>query len=312
MAGVRTDLIVTNCMSWHIILALLSAFVFALSIIFVKAGVRSATPTTALWLTLAVNVLLLWSWGIMRGELNPDWYSWGYFAISGMFAPLLGRLFQFQGIRHLGTNISTPITLTHPLVTVLIAVLFLEERLTITGFVGATLVIMASTLVGSEGNGGKPGQLAVLATRKRYLVLPLLASLGYGISIAFRKIGIESGADPVVAAAVTVSSAWVWLSLYLIVTGGFSQIRCARRELVYFLLSGIASGLGPVLLYAALQLADLVVVAPLASTTPLFVLFISYLFVRQDEIFTVKVIVGTIATVVGIILLTGYGLETSL
>src|SRR5690606_32193488 len=110
-----------------------------------------------LWLTLAVNVLLLWSWGISRGDVNPDWYSWGYFAISGVFAPLLGRLFQYQGIRHLGANISTPITLTHPLVTVLIAVLFLEERLTTTGFVGAILVIIASTLVGSEGNGGKPG-----------------------------------------------------------------------------------------------------------------------------------------------------------
>lgn len=299
-------------MPWHIVLALLSAFVFALSITFVRAGVRSATPTTALWLTLAVNVLFLWCWGLLRGNWKPDWYSWGYFAISGVFAPLLGRLFQFQGIRRLGANISTPITLTHPLVTVLIAVLFLNERLTTMGLAGAMLVIVASMLVGSEWNGGKPGGRTLLATKKRYLALPLFASLGYGISIVFRKIGVETGTDPVVAAAVTMGSAWLWLSLYLLITRSFGQIRCSRRELSYFLLSGIASGLGPVLLYAALRLADLVVVAPLASTTPLFVLFISYLFVRQDEVFTPKVIVGTIATVAGIIFLTGYGLETSL
>ena len=76
----------------------------------------------------------------------------------------------------------------------------------------------------------------------------------------------------------------------------------------FFLLAGIFSSLGPVLLYFSLQYADLVIVAPLASTTPLFVLLMSYLFLRADEIFTTKVVMGTIATVLGVMMVTMYGI----
>ena len=50
------------------------------------------------------------------------------------------------------------------------------------------------------------------------------------------------------------------------------------------------------------------IVAPLASTTPLFVLLMSYLFLRADEIFTTKVVMGTIATVLGVMMVTMYGI----
>ncbi|WP_297836333.1 hypothetical protein [Pseudomonas sp.] len=41
------------------------------------------------------------------------------------------------------------------------------------------------------------------------------------------------------------------------------------------------------------------VIAPLAATTPRFVLLESYVFIRADEIFTPQVIAGTLATVAG-------------
>ena len=62
------------------------------------------------------------------------------------------------------------------------------------------------------------------------------------------------------------------------------------------------------LLFFAMQYADLVVVAPLASTTPLFVLLMSYIFIRADEIFTTKVVMGTIATVLGVMMVSVYGI----
>lgn len=288
-------------------LALLSALMFSLTFLLVRIGVKDASSATALWITLTVNVVLLWTWSLLiNGEQFQDWWRWRYFFLSGMFAPLLGRLFQFQGMARLGANITTPLTLTHPVISVILAMLFLGERLTPLGLIGALLVVLGSVMVGAQG--GQNDTRSLTTVPRRYLLLPALASLCYGISIVLRKMGIDIGTDAITAAAVTCSSSWLFATLYFLGAGSFPRMRCSSREFGYFLLAGLFSALGPVLLYAALQRESLVVIAPLAATTPLFVLLMSYLFIRADEIFTRPVLAGTFATVAGVVLVTTYGL----
>ncbi len=288
-------------------MALLSALMFALTFVFVRVGVKSASTTTALWLTLFVNVVFLWGWSLLvYGWQFEQWWEWRYFFLSGVFAPLLGRLFQFQGMAKLGANITTPLTLTHPVISVVLAILFLGEEVTNLGLLGALMVVLGSVVVGAQG--GQNPTRSLQNVSRVYLLLPLVASLSYGISIVFRKIGIDIGSDAVTAAAVTCTSSWFFSTLYVLFTGAVGEIRCSRRELGFFVLAGIFSSLGPVLLYAALQFEGLVVIAPLAATTPLFVLLVSYVFIRADEIFTPQVVAGTVATVAGVILVTTYGL----
>lgn len=288
-------------------LSLTSALMFAFTFTLVRVGVKTASSETALWLTLSINVVFLWGWSLVGyGWQFGDWWQWRYFFIAGIFAPLLGRLFQFLGMAKLGSNITTPLTLTHPVVTLVLAMAFLGETLTTLGLFGALLVIIGSVVVGSQG--GKNETASLRAVPKTYLLLPIVASFSYGISMVFRKVGIDIGTDAVTAAAVTTTTSWFFASLYTGVTGRFKQIRCTRKELRFFILAGIFSSLGPVLLYFSLQYADLVVVAPLASTTPLFVLLMSYIFLRADEIFTTRVVMGTIATVLGVMMVTVYGI----
>tara|TARA_R110000796_G_scaffold252577_1_gene388033 strand:- start:3609 stop:4511 length:903 start_codon:yes stop_codon:yes gene_type:complete len=288
-------------------MALLSAFMFALTFVFVRVGVKNASTATALWVTLFINVIFLWGWSLsVYGWQFEQWWEWRYFFLSGVFAPLLGRLFQFQGMAKLGANITTPLTLTHPVISVVLAILFLGEEVTNLGLLGALMVVLGSVVVGAQG--GQNSTRSLQNVSRIYLLLPLIASLSYGISIVFRKIGIDIGSDAVTAAAVTCTSSWLFSTLYVVITGSIGEIRCSRREFGFFVLAGIFSSLGPVLLYAALQFEDLVVIAPLAATTPLFVLLVSYVFIRADEIFTPQVITGTVATVTGVILVTTYGL----
>lgn len=288
-------------------LALLSALMFASTFIFVRIGVKTASSETALWLTLLINVVFLWGWSLLSyGWQFDQWWEWRYFVLAGLFAPLLGRLFQFMGMAKLGSNITTPLTLSHPVVTVGLALAFLGERLTYLGLVGAVLVVAGSLLVGSQG--GLSSARSVPSVPRQYLVFPLIASLSYGVSMVFRKIGIDIDSDAVTASAVTTSASWLFASLYIGATNGFTRIRCTSKELGFFVLAGIFSSLGPVFLYIAMQHADLVVVAPLAATTPLFVLLMSYAFIRADEIFTTRVVMGTVATVTGVMLTSVYGL----
>lgn len=293
---------------YAILLMLLSALAFAVTFVLVRVGVRSASSGTALWVTLTINAIVLWGWSLIAyGPQFDHWWEWRYFMLAGLFAPLLGRLFQFQGMARLGANITTPLTLTHPVVTVILAILFLGEDVTYLGLLGALLVVLGSIAIGSEGGKGNNRSLSSLP--RSYLALPLLASLSYGISMVFRKVGIHvADVDAVTASAVTMTTSWLLATLYLLATRSFGTIRCNRRESVFFLIAGIVSSFGPVFAYAALPHAGLVVLAPVAATTPLFVLVVSYMFIRADEIFTPRVVLGTMATVAGVILVTAYGL----
>lgn len=169
-------------------MALLSSLMFALTFVFVRVGVKTASTATALWVTLFINVVFLWGWSLLaHGWQFEHWWEWRYFFLSGVFAPLLGRLFQFQGMAKLGANITTPLTLTHPVITVLLAILFLDEHVSRLGLVGGLLVVVGSVLVGMQG--GQSTTRSLGSVSRVYLMLPLLASVCYGISIVLRKIG---------------------------------------------------------------------------------------------------------------------------
>lgn len=288
-----------------ILLSLASSLMFAVTFIFVKMAGKSASSLAALWVTLTTNVVFLWVWSLMRDKdsISPS-MEWQYFALAGIFAPLLGRLFQFQGMARLGANITTPITLTHPVFTVFLAAIFLGEILDFEIFLGIMLVLVGSMLLGLQS--GNDSMSCTIAP-KPYLLFPLAASLAYGVSVLFRKIGIDIGTDAVTAAAVTTSTSWLLFALYLVAFRPSGVLRCGLTELVGFVAAGVFSSLGPVLLYMALQVGRVSVVAPLASTTPFFVLLVTGLFMRDEEVFNKWVVLGTIFTVLGVGLILYFG-----
>lgn len=285
--------------------SLLSAIMFAGTFLLIKLGQRNASTLTSLWLTLSVNVVVLWSWSLCTQRPSiGDWWDWRHFALAGFFAPLLGRLCQFVGLTHLGVNITTPITLTHPLVTVLIAVLLLGETMTLATLIGGILVLLGSLLIGTQGLSLRGTGAALATGSRRYLLFPVGASLAYGISMVFRKMGIDLGTDPVTASAVTTFSSWVLVSLYVLLSGRAGTIRCSKSEAGYLTAAGILSSLGPVFFYLALQRGELIVVAPLAATTPLFVILATWLISRKGELFNRSVVIGTLFTVLGVNVMT--------
>lgn len=287
--------------------SLLSAMMFAGTFILVKLGRRTVTTVATLWITLSFNVVILWTWSLTIQPVEfSRWWEWRYFALAGLFAPLLGRLFQFIGMARLGANITTPITLTHPLVTVLIAVLILSEPVTLTKLVGGVLVLVGSLAVGSQGTSATSLTSVLGDRQRRYLWFPVAASLAYGISVVFRKVGIDLGTDAVTASAVTTSASWVVVTLFVTLRWQWQRIRCSALELGYLAAAGVLSSLGPVFFYLALQQGELIVVAPLAATTPLFVLLATWVLSREGELFSRTVLTGTLVTVIGVSLMTAF------
>ena len=109
------------------------------------------------------------------------------------------------------------------------------------------------------------------------------------------------------ATAVTITTSWLWMVLYLGATRRKHDFDITRREQLFFVLSGLATATAIPLLYSALEVGTVAVVIPMTNTTPFWVLLLSFVFFRGEELFTPRVIGGTSLTVLGVILLSTFG-----
>jgi len=82
------------------------------------------------------------------------------------------------------------------------------------------------------------------------------------------------------------------------------RMTMGSRNALFFSLGGIFASLGQISLLSALKKGDLIIVSPLVSTTPLFVLLLTYIFFRKFERITVRVVLGIIFVVTGGVILT--------
>ena len=288
-----------------VVFGIAAAFFFASSSTFVRAGVRQASPLMALLYSLTVNVFLLWTIVLLFVDFAVDLWAWRWFVLAGVLAPVLGRFFNYTGIEKLGINRSTPITYSNPLVAVVLALVFLGQRLSPLGYVGAVCTVFGGIVLGlSESEGGKTN------IDRSDFVFPVLAALFYGTSQVLRDVGIDFVSSPLVAAAVTTSASWITLMLYLGATFRGHDFTVERREVAFFAAAGVMTSIAIPTLYAALQLGTVLVVMPLQNTSPFWVLVLSFIFFRDAEPFTPRVIGGTTAVVIGVVLLSTFGTAT--
>ena len=142
-----------------------------------------------------------------------------------------------------------------------------------------------------------------MATDRRILVglsLALVASLAYSISqIIGRKIVTEL-APPLTASAFGLFFGNI--ALLIISHRHLHHIKTHHKSLIFMILAGLTSGAGATLMLFSLSRAPVILVAPIASVTPLIVLALSFLFIRRLELITLRVILGTFSVVGGVVL----------
>jgi len=129
------------------------------------------------------------------------------------------------------------------------------------------------------------------------------AAFAYGVGSVLVKRCINELAPPLVGAAISFLSGTLVL---LIITSRDIKagLPLNRKAVVFMLLSGLGAGLGILSSFFALSLAPVVIVSPIQSTNPLFTLLWSYLFLRRLERITLRLILGSILIVFGVILIT--------
>lgn len=278
--------------------ALLSAFMFGCAHVSAKKGMRWSNPFTAVLVSIFSGAILLWTAVLLLVPLSR-FESPGvlYFVVAGLFAPALGRLFNYTGIHRIGVSRATPVTATAPLFATAIAILFLGEGITPPVIVGTLFIVLGAVLLSHKEKEDRQW-------RKVDLLFPAVAALCFGISYSLRKLGLIDVPSPLLGATITTTVALLFLLIFSYPNRKRMPLLLDRRSLFYFSLGGCFSGVAALLSYLALNLGTIVVVGPLTNIFPLFGIALSAIFLRDVETVTRWIVAGALVTVLGVIFIT--------
>jgi uncharacterized membrane protein len=279
-------------------LAFSSALLSAVSTVLIRAGFQRYGPYTGFWINLVVGTVIFWlAVAVSGGPGRPTAVSIAFFVLAGLIGTVAGRLLRFISIETVGPSITSALVNLSPLMSTGLAIVLLDEHVTVPILAG-TVVIVAGTMllsIGGKAVGVRPAQL----------VLPVLSAACFGIVAVLRKMGL-AGTGPVLGMAANVTTALVAFTAFLLAAGHAPAMRCRGRSLIYFVGAGIAENVAVFLIIVALKFGAVSVVAPLANVSPIFVLLLSFFFLRGLEILNARLVAGTLLIVAGAYLVTAF------
>ncbi|MFN3976773.1 MAG: EamA family transporter [Aquificaceae bacterium] len=133
------------------------------------------------------------------------------------------------------------------------------------------------------------------------LVFALLASLTWGVAPIFFKLGLKGGLPPTVALVFHNLSAFLLALVIVVATAGI-KMDFSIRDLAFIALGGVMSGfLGLFFFFKAVKEGHVSVVAPIASTSPLWGSIAAFLFLGEP--FSWLRLFGILLVVWGIVLI---------
>lgn len=211
------------------------------------------------------------------------------------------RYSHFKGVELIGASRASALSAASPLFAMVAAVVFLHEALTPFILSGFLLIMVGLYSLSAHGGGGHRSKPATRESRRANLwgyIFSVFSALGWGSTAALTRWGVSNLAPPLIG--VLVANAVGTLALGL---PGVRNLRStqnpSRHSISFFLLAGLMSVLGAMANYAGLAVAPVVVVNPLANTTPLFTLLFVLIFLRKWEQITWRTVLGIVVIIAG-------------
>jgi drug/metabolite transporter (DMT)-like permease len=297
-------------MDTGLILALISAVLFAIGIVMVRKAAGNAGEAftvTAISIfvgvplfTVAISVSGGWS-NLQNVSVKPLLML----AVAGIVHFVIGRLLAYDAFRIIGANRATPITQISSIFTVLLSWLILDENTT--GFIifGALLMMAGVILITREKSHPLGEEKLPRREELKGILLSLGAAVCWGITPVLIKPAISEIGSSSVGNFISYVTAGIIICLLSANRKRLDSFRrlSFKKNLMPMALAGLFTAGGQLLYFAALQKSQANTIAPLVSIEVLFIFILSFFANRLHEVFTVKVALGMAAMVAGTFLL---------
>lgn len=283
-----------------IMYAVLSSFFAGITSILAKCGIRETDTNIAT--AIRTGVVLVFSWfmvwitGAMTEIADIDFRTLLFLILSGL-ATGASWLCYFRALQLGDVNKVVPIDKSSTVLTILLAVIFLDEPLTwkkvlamIAISVGTWLMITKTESTHSEKD-----------MKNRWLIYAALSAVFAAATAILGKIGIThipSNLGTAIRTTVVLVMAW----MMVFVTGKQKEVKKIEKgELIFIVLSGFATGASWLCYYHALQEGLASVVVPIDKLSILITIIFSWLVLKEK--LSKKALAGIISIVLGTMLL---------
>lgn len=190
------------------ICAVATAFLRGFSAIPIKKGLKNSNPITNVFIYLTINIFLLWSITLAYYSQKQLFLNgFEYFVLAGFFAPGISQIFRDTGFKKLGVAITYPIASINTLFSMIIAIIFLNEKITIYIVLGSILTFLGVFTLTWKRN-------SKFRFPKKDIYLPIISALFFACSVNLRKIGLQKIKYPIVGAVITSTVSFIILLIF--------------------------------------------------------------------------------------------------
>jgi drug/metabolite transporter (DMT)-like permease len=256
-----------------ILYAIVAGLFWGTSPVLVKRGLVHADVSAATLYQQATILVTLIGAALIEGELfagNMPLPAILIFAVTGFVGAYLGRTLFVKTVDQIGASRAQSLNNSSPLITVLLAALFLRESLTLVVLIGVVLIISGVFFVTETESKDD------LSDKRKVITLTsVMATVCYGIVPVLKKLGTDLDGTPVMGALVMHAT-----GLLLLVTVGsllkieFKPEKIAASSVVCFVSAGVLYAIGSIMTLKALTYAPASVAAPVWSAQPIVSFFL--------------------------------------
>ena len=294
-----------------VLITLLSATTFGINHAMIRRGVISGTATQAVVISMplglaffAVVALLMGQLGVVA-QFSP--FALSMLAAAGIVHFVFGRYCAYRAIAAMGVNLATPATQWSMLVSLVLAMSFLNEKLDAVKLAGIGLIVLGPALLAAR-HSRRRAVLAASATFKPRLVegytFAFLACLGWGSSPVLVRAGLQGPGQALAGGVVSYAAATLVIALLMLVPGPRRDLASMTvRNLRWFSGTSILTAVSQMLLYLAMAIAPVIVVQPLLRFQTLASTIAGWYLNRQHESFDRSVLWAIGVSMIGAVLL---------
>ena len=282
-----------------VLFAFASAFFAGVTSILAKIGVKDVDSHVAT--AIRTIIVLIFSWimvfiiGSQSTIVNIDGQTFLFLILSGLSTGG-SWLCYFKALQLGDVNKVVPIDKSSTILTMILAFIFLNEKITINMVIG-----MIGIAIGTYLMIQKKEKSEKIVKRKAWLIYALLSALFASLTSILGKVGIENVESNLGTAIRTIV---VLIMSWIIVFATKKQRdikKIDKRSLIFLILSGVATGASWLCYYKALQDGLASIVVPIDKLSILVTVLFAYIFLKEK--LSKKSLLGLILIVVGTLLL---------
>lgn len=291
------------------LLSLLSAATFGMNMATLRRGVLDGSVLQAIAITVPIGVPLFFigclAFGAMDAFLGFSGRQWMWFSVAGVVHFIAGRYGNYRATRALGAAQSGPIQQLSLLISLALAIVFLGESLTTLSVIGILLILGGPFVIFRSAR--KKGEVRTRAGQKLNYVegyfWGVICAIGFGSSPLLIRLGIEESTiqEGIAGGLASYIAATVVVGLILLLPGRWAHFIDIRRSTAgWFMATGGFVFISQMLLYMALAIAPVSIVAAVQRTALAFRVVFSWLLNRDHEVLGLSALVGIGISALGV------------